>query len=430
MQSGGRRRAGIALIRDVVAPGYRPAVTDPASPRRRRRGLRRLPVALVVVVVLAVALLAGAGWYYAGEIASGALEVDPAPRTLETDTVVESVASGHAVLRRTDEVDGEDPLRGDDTYGLVWDGGAGVVSGSAEVRDDGSVQRRLEVVDGSAPVPGTAADLRGDVWTDPRAAYRTDYDEVDIACDGGTCPAWFVPGESSTWMVFVHGKGGSRTEPLRALGPAVATGLPSLVISYRNDPEAPADPSGRYGQGATEWRDLEAAVRYAQEHGADDVLLYGASMGGAIVASFLERSDLAGSVRGVVLDAPMLDLGATVEHGAAQRDLPVVGGVPDVLTGTAQWIADWRYDLDWDAVDYLPADWLEVPALVFHGTDDDLVPISVSDALAAGQPDLVTEVRVPGAGHVRAWNADPLAYTEEMESFLACVTSGGTCNGR
>src|SRR3712207_8749138 len=50
-----------------------------------------------------------------------------------------------------------------------------------------------------------------------------------------------------------------------------------------------------------------------------------------------------------------------------------------VLTRTARWIAGWRYDLDWDAVDYLPADWLAVPALVFHGTDDDLVPIRTSE---------------------------------------------------
>jgi pimeloyl-ACP methyl ester carboxylesterase len=125
----------------------------------------------------------------------------------------------------------------------------------------------------------------------------------------------------------------------------------------------------------------------------------------------------------------MLDLDATVEHGAAQRDLPVVGGVPDVLTQTAQWIAGWRYDLDWDAVDHLPADWLEVPALVFHGTDDDRVPIATTDELAGDRPDLVTAVRVEGAGHVRAWNAGPAAYERRVAGFLECVRSwsSGPC---
>ncbi len=381
-----------------------------------------------VLALLVLLVLGGGGWYYAGEISAGALEVAPAPRTLQPEVVVESTSGDRVVLQRTDAVDGDDPLRSGETVGLVWAGGAGVLSGAAAVADDGSVERALELVDGAAPPPGTPADLRGEVWTDPRAAHGVDFEEVAVDCPGGTCPAWFVPGDSTTWMLFVHGKGASRTEGLRALGPAVDAGLPSLLITYRNDPEAPADPSGRYGYGATEWRDLEAAVRYAVDAGAERVVLYGASMGGAVVAGFLERSAEAEVVSGVVLDAPMLDLAATVEHGAAQRDLPVVGGVPDVLTGTAQWIAGWRYDLDWAAVDHLPADWLEVPALVFHGTDDDLVPISTTDALAADRPDLVTAVRVPGAGHVRAWNADPAGYERQVADLIACAGTGGPCD--
>ena len=416
-----------AAVRDDPDParparGYRRSVADGSAPRRRR-GPRRLLRALAVLAVVAGVLFGAAGWYYSGEIHEGALEVAPGSRAVVPDTVVESVSDGSVVLRRTGETVEDDPLLRPDTYGLVWAGGAAVLSGRPAVRDDGSVERALEVVDGDPPRAGTPTDLRGEVWTDPRAAYGTSYDEVDVPCDGGACPAWLVPGDSSTWVVAVHGKGASRTEPLRGLGPAVDAGLPALVITYRNDPEAPADPSGRYGQGATEWRDLEAAVRLALDRGAEDVVLYGISMGGSIVASFLERSALADVVRGVVLDAPMLDLAATVDHGAAQRDLPLVGGVPAVLTDTARWIAAMRYDLDWDAVDHLPAGWLEVPALVFHGTEDDRVPVSSTDELAADRPDLVTAVRVEGAGHVRAWNADPGAYEERVAGFLRCLGS-------
>ena len=400
-------------------------MTAAAPEPPRRRGLRGLLVAVLVVLVLGLAAFGGAAWYYAGEISAGALEVIPGARGVVPDTVVASVSGEDVALERTGGPVEDDPLLRADSYGLVWDGGAAVVSGPPEPRGDGSVARRLEVVDGPPPRAGTEADLRSEVWTDPAAAYGTAYEEVDVPCERGACPAWLVPGDAATWVVAVHGKGASRTEPLRGVRAAVDAGLTALLITYRNDPEAPADPSGRYGQGVTEWRDLEAAVRLAVDRGAEDVVLYGASMGGAIVATFLERSDLAGVVRGVVLDAPMLDLTAAVEHGAAQRDLPLVGGVPGVLTDAARWLAARRYDLDWSAVDHLPADWLDVPALVFHGTEDDLVPLSTTDELAADRPDLVTAVRVEGAGHVRAWNADPAAYERRVTRFLDCVLRAG-----
>jgi len=145
-----------------------------------------------------------------------------------------------------------------------------------------------------------------------------------------------------------------------------------LDVAYRNDAGAPLDPSHRYGYGATEWRDLEAAVQYARGHGAQQVVLFGSSMGGSIVASFLEHSASASAVRGVVLDAPALDFRATVDFGATQRSLPLGLPIPGVLTSVAEWIAGWRYHVEWAAVDYLPGDRLHAPPVAGHLTDDGL----------------------------------------------------------
>jgi len=400
-----------------------------STPRGRR--LRRLLVALVVLVLLCAALLGGGGWYFAGQIESDALTADHEVDQQTYDLEVTAYGDGEVALRRTGAEPEHDLLRTTDVIGLVWPGGSGMLTGAPADLGDGTVARALRLVSGAAPAAGAEAGLENRVWADPRQAYGIGYQDVTFPCAGGQCPAWYVPGTSSTWFIGVHGKGSSRAEPLRALGPALAGGLPALLIEYRNDPDAPADPSGHYGYGVTEWQDLEQAVAFAVDHGAAHVVLFGASMGGAVVASFLQHSDSASLISGVVLDSPALDLRAAVAHGAAQRTLPVLGtGIPDVVTGTAEWIAGVRFGVDWDAVDYLPGDWLRVPALVFHGTDDDTVPIATSDELAAAHPGLVELVRVAGAAHVESWNRNPADYTAREQAFLACVTAAapaGSC---
>jgi pimeloyl-ACP methyl ester carboxylesterase len=386
---------------------------------------RRLAVALAAVVLLVVVLVFGGGWYFAGQIDSEALATPQHASVQHYDYEIDGYADGQVQLHRRVGAQEHDPLQSDKQYGLVWPDGAGVLTGPPQPRSGGGpVQRALQVVAGRPPSPGTEAALRQDVWTDPHAAYGVAFQEVTYPCAGGECPAWFVPGKSTTWLITVHGKGASRTEPLRAMGPALHAGLPVLDLAYRNDAGAPADPAHRYGWGATEWHDLEQAVRYATDHGAQHVVLFGSSMGGAVVASFLQHSSSASLVRGVVLDAPALDLRSIVEFGAAQRRTPVIGTkIPGVVTWAAEQIAGLRYDVDWQRLDYVDGSWLHVPLLVFHGTADGTVPISVSDRLRAAHPGLVQEVRVPGAGHVESWNVDPQGYAARESTFLGCVTA-------
>jgi pimeloyl-ACP methyl ester carboxylesterase len=275
--------------------------------------------------------------------------------------------------------------------------------------------------------PGAGVVPARDFYADP-AAFGASFTTQTLPCAGGSCSDWVVPASGTsedTWAVLVHGRGASRTEPLRALSVLHAAGLPALDISYRNDTGAPEDPSHRYQYGRTEWHDLAAAVDFAQAGGARRVLLFGSSMGGSIIAAFLAEAPAAesGLVAGIILDAPMLDLDATIDWQAGERDLPLVHlPIPAVLTATAKWIADHRYHLGLSELDYLAGTWLHVPALVFHGTADETVPISTSDRFAAANPGLVTEVRVPGAGHVASWNVDPPAYAAAVRQFLGRVT--------
>jgi pimeloyl-ACP methyl ester carboxylesterase len=65
---------------------------------------------------------------------------------------------------------------------------------------------------------------------------------------------------------------------------------------------------------------------------------------------------------------------------------------------------------------------VNVPVLLFHGDDDERAPIKTSDRFAEARPDIVTYYVVEGAGHVRAWNADPALYEQRVEEFLRQLT--------
>ncbi len=257
---------------------------------------------------------------------------------------------------------------------------------------------------------------------DPRKAFGFDFEEVTIAGELGPLPAWIVPGESSAgdvWMVYAHGIAGRRESGYKALSVARPLGINSILFSYRNDVGAPAAPEGIYGFGVTEWRDLEAAVKLAEEQGARRIILAGDSMGGAIIGEFLRNSQ---HVRGVVaaaLDSPALDVTAVVRGFASRIGFPVPGAVAWV----ARQILPWRIGIDFSDAVTLPV-LASGPRLLFdvHGTTDAVVPISVSDELNARRSSGMTYLRT-GADHVQSWQEDPERYRAALDAFLRSVVA-------
>ena len=55
----------------------------------------------------------------------------------------------------------------------------------------------------------------------------------------------------------------------------------------------------------------------------------------------------------------------------------------------------------------------------FHGVEDDLVPVAISDEVADELPDLVEYYRVESAKHLQSWNVDRALYEKVLEEFLA-----------
>ncbi|WP_405941458.1 alpha/beta hydrolase family protein [Streptomyces sp. NBC_00207] len=302
------------------------------------------------------------------------------------------------------------------TYGLVAPGVHAVVGpviSDADHYPDTVVRQLLTVSHGTLG-PGTRVALTPQVYLgDPRTALGLDHADVDIPGELGALPAWFVPAARDTWVITVHGLGSSREHPMVVMPFLNRHQLPVLDLGYRGDLGAPAPPDGIGHLGESEWRDLDAAIRYAVRYGARRVVLHGWSTGAAMALHAAERSALADRISGLVLDSPVLDWHTTLRGLAAARRTPAV--VLPLAVRAAEGRAGLRADRRPPGAD--PGS-LRVPVLIFHGPDDALAPWGPSRRLAAARPDLVTLHTVHGAGHGAMWNADPAGYEEALRRFL------------
>ncbi len=385
----------------------------PPSPRRRRLGAGRVLRTVAVLAAAAVAVFyVGGGWYYANEIRDGALVLAPRTDPAPSGTVVE-IDDAAVVLSMTAGATlppGFQGIRDGDGYLQV-----GPIAGTA------TAEATAEIVEAWGPPPQAGDPIAIDGFAypdDPGTAFVYPFTEITYDSDIGAMDAWYLRGNSDLWMIFVHGRGASKAEALRMLPVAFDRSYHALVIGYRNDPGLPEDPSGYTQYGLTEWIDVSNAAAYARANGADRIVVVGYSMGGAAVLRYLQESPLRNQTVAAILDSPVVDLEATIDHNARSRELPLLGTVPGSLTAVAKQLASWRFGIDWDRYDVTDR-WqdLHTPMLVFHGTADTSVPIGPTRRLANLRPDLVTLVET-GADHVQSWNLDPDGYRAAVEAFL------------
>jgi pimeloyl-ACP methyl ester carboxylesterase len=304
----------------------------------------------------------------------------------------------------------------------------------------GTVLRRVLAVEGGRLRPGPARWNQYFFAGNPLSALGLAFQDIEVPGEAGVLHGWLVPGAplaqqgapaanqpapvtGSTWAVLVHGRGATREECLRALPVLHRLGVTSLVASYRTTAGLPTVPVvGRYHLGDREWQDVESAIIHAAEQGAEEIVLIGWSMGGAIAMQAVSRSWTAERVKGIVLDAPVLDWRDVLAHQARlNRVPPAVGRLgQSMLSHRSAWrLAGTEAPVDLDRLDWVTrAAELNHPVLLIHSDDDEYVPSGPSRRFAEARPELVTYLSIDGARHCKEWNVDPEAWDSAVARFL------------
>ncbi len=396
-----------------------------------------------IFVLLILIALGGSGWFFSGVIYEGALNPEfndsQSIGTAEDRVIVSKVNSDSIILNVEEELWG--PLLEKGVYGIIGQNGDAVV-GKIISTEGTSVERELISINGTVVegdrISGTSLVVRDDnneyrilgtsgwsgqasegVYT-PKSVSNLDYETIYYKSNLGEFPAYLTNDGDVGIVIFVHGFRGDYSREVFAkmrAGEIVDMGYRSMIISYRNDRGLPKDPSGIYQYGTTEWEDVDGAINKALEF-TDNVVLFGTSGGGGPISSWVENVGDKSKVKGIIYEAPVVNFWESVEVNGAAR----YPWVPKQLFGYFKIFTEIRYGVDFQKMDFTDAVInSDIPVLLFHGDDDEWVPVEMSDLIAASRDTNFTYIRYENVGHVTSWNADPDNYVYQLEKFLTSL---------
>ena len=386
-----------------------------------------------------VALLA-VGWYFSGLIYETGLNPDfndaENVGTAEDRVIVDTITSNRIILNVEEEQWG--PLLENGVYGIIGQNGEAIV-GSIVSTNGNIIERELLQINGTI-VSGDRISASGLIRKDDSGGYKIlgssgwsgqatdgvytpesvsgiEYKDIFYESNIGSFPAYLTSDGENGIVIFVHGFRGNYAREVFSLMRAkdlAELGYRSMVIAYRNDRGLPKDPSGIYQYGVTEWEDIDAAVDEARKYN-ENVVLFGISGGGGPVSSWIENSNDLSKVNGIIYEAPVISFWESVEVNGAAR----FPWLPEALFSYFKIVTELRYGVDFDSMDFREAVInSSIPTLLFHGDDDEWVPVEMSDLIAQSRDTNFTYIRYENVGHVTSWNADPDNYIYQLDLFL------------
>ncbi len=390
-----------------------------------------------------IALL-GVGWYFSGLIYESGLNPEftetESVGTAEDRVVVESITSKSIKLNVEEEQWGVMLENG--IYGIIGQNGDAVI-GKILNTNGNIIERELLQINGSLVtgdrIAGSAGLLLDEktgiykilgtsgwsgqatqgIYT-PKSVVDIEYEDIFYQSDIGQFPAYLTSSGDDGIVIFVHGFRGDYSREVFAQLRAkdlMDMGFRSMIISYRNDRGLPKDPSGIFQYGVSEWKDIDAAIDEARKI-SQNVVLWGISGGGGPVSSWIQNTDDLSKVSGIIYEAPVISFWESVEVNGAAR----FPWLPQGLFSYFKIVTELRYGVDFDSMDFRDAVInSDIPVLLFHGDDDEWVPVEMSDLIAESRNKNFTYIRSENVGHVTSWNADPENYVLQMSVFLSSL---------
>lgn len=230
---------------------------------------------------------------------------------------------------------------------------------------------------------------------------------------------WYIPADQSKrTIVFSHGYGTNREEPWVKVYDLAqfAHRLNYNVILFDYGFASATHKTAATG-GKTESRQLLGAVHYAKQRGAEQVLVWGFSMGAGTALQAALQTD---EIDAMILDSMFLPEPDTIYHNIEQYiDLPRDLSVTmlrlffPLLSGTG------LQQIPYEQVKHTD---YPMPILFIHGTRDDKAPYTIAEQIAANQTNPSSDVWIAeDALHEMIFQQNARQYLSRTASFLSGI---------
>ena len=209
--------------------------------------------------------------------------------------------------------------------------------------------------------------------------------------DGDRIHGWYVPEENAEWTVLMfHGNGGNISHRLQTLDLLNKIGVNTLIIDYRGYGRSQGQPS----EEAT-YEDALAAWEHLTQHrtDAESIILFGRSLGGA-VAVWLATEVNPG---GLILESTFSSVVDLAQHH--YPFLPV------------SYMSQFKYD----SLSLAPN--IDIPTLMLHSREDDIVPFNLGLKLYEALPGNKSFVEMRG-GHNEGFFVSGEHYVNGLRNFI------------
>lgn len=233
--------------------------------------------------------------------------------------------------------------------------------------------------------------------TTPRDASLA-YEDVSLTCEDGTkIHAWYIPADSArATLIFCHGNAGNISHRLESISQFHRLGLSVLIFDYHGY----GDSEGKPGEQET-YQDAEAAWKYLAETkgiSPDSIIIFGRSLGGAVAVWLAAHHQ----PKALVVESSFTSIVDVAAHYYPFLPVRLLARV------------------DYDSQKLIGQ--IEVPVLIIHSPDDDLIPFKLGRKLfeSANEPKQFLKIH---GGHNAGYLDSDDVYMQGWRDFLAQIES-------